>query len=185
MARYVALLRGINVGRANRVGMAALRELLESLGYRAVRTILNSGNAVFDTDTDTSPQSRPALRIQTAVREQLGVPATVIVKSAFQVAAILSGGQVLAAGRDASRLLVAMTAERRGLAALAGLAAQPGAARVLTLGAQAAYLWCPQGIARSRVAASLLQALGEAGTTRNWATMQKIQQCLAAADALG
>jgi hypothetical protein len=43
---FVALLRGVNVGRANRVTMAQLRELLESLGYSGVRTLLNSGNAV-------------------------------------------------------------------------------------------------------------------------------------------
>jgi uncharacterized protein (DUF1697 family) len=45
--RRVALLRGINVGRAKRVAMADLRELVESLGYREVRTLLNSGNVVF------------------------------------------------------------------------------------------------------------------------------------------
>ena len=44
MNRYVALLRGIDVGRAKRLAMADLRVLLESLAYRNVRTLLNSGN---------------------------------------------------------------------------------------------------------------------------------------------
>jgi uncharacterized protein (DUF1697 family) len=43
----VALLRGINVGRAKRVAMADLRALVESLGYGDARTLLNSGNVVF------------------------------------------------------------------------------------------------------------------------------------------
>lgn len=47
MKRAVALLRGINVGRAKRVAMAGLRALVEGLGYRDVRTPLNSGNVVF------------------------------------------------------------------------------------------------------------------------------------------
>jgi uncharacterized protein (DUF1697 family) len=46
-ATHVALLRGINVGKAKRVAMADLRALLEELGYADVRTLLNSGNVVF------------------------------------------------------------------------------------------------------------------------------------------
>ena len=45
--RYAALLRGINVGGRKKVPMAALRELLDSLGYADVTTHLQSGNAVF------------------------------------------------------------------------------------------------------------------------------------------
>ena len=48
MTGYVALLRGINVGKAKRIAMADLRALLEGLGYTHVKTVLNSGNAVFD-----------------------------------------------------------------------------------------------------------------------------------------
>lgn len=44
---YVALLRGINVGRVKRLAMADLRALIEGLGYGDVRTLLNSGNVVF------------------------------------------------------------------------------------------------------------------------------------------
>src|ERR1043165_6840469 len=47
MPRYVALFRGINVGKAKRIAMADLRKLLEKLGYTAVATLLNSGNAIF------------------------------------------------------------------------------------------------------------------------------------------
>ena len=47
MSRHVALLRGINVGKAKRIAMADLKTLMERLGYREVRTLLNSGNVVF------------------------------------------------------------------------------------------------------------------------------------------
>src|SRR5215468_2583220 len=50
--RYVALLRGVNnAGMARRVAMADLRALFESLGFRDVRTVLNSGNVVFSAAT--------------------------------------------------------------------------------------------------------------------------------------
>ena len=52
MARrlYVALLRGINVGGRNAVGMADLRAAFDDAGYRDVRTYINSGNVLFGTD---------------------------------------------------------------------------------------------------------------------------------------
>lgn len=47
MPIFVALLRGVNVGKAKRVPMAELRALLAGLGHTGVATLLNSGNAVF------------------------------------------------------------------------------------------------------------------------------------------
>ena len=53
--RYVALFRGINVGRAKRIAMGDLRRLIEGLGFGNVVTLLNSGNVVFD-----APDGLPA-----------------------------------------------------------------------------------------------------------------------------
>ena len=48
MPTHIALLRGINVGRAKRIAMADLRVVVAELGHTNVRTLLNSGNVVFD-----------------------------------------------------------------------------------------------------------------------------------------
>ncbi len=58
MAEYVARMRGINVGRAKRVAMSDLRELLEGLGYGEVRTLLDSGNAVSGWRGSRAPRDR-------------------------------------------------------------------------------------------------------------------------------
>jgi len=50
MARYVALLRGINVGGNNLVAMKALKAGFERLGFAAVKTYINSGNVIFKAD---------------------------------------------------------------------------------------------------------------------------------------
>ena len=47
--KYVALLRGINVGGHHKVPMAELRKELENLGFTNIVTILNSGNVIFET----------------------------------------------------------------------------------------------------------------------------------------
>ena len=50
--KYIAFLRGINIGRHHKVPMAVLREELEKIGFENVTTILNSGNVVFDANVD-------------------------------------------------------------------------------------------------------------------------------------
>jgi uncharacterized protein (DUF1697 family) len=60
VSTQIALLRGINVGKAKRVAMEDLRALVESLGYGDVRTVLASGNVVY---TSTDPVARAAARI--------------------------------------------------------------------------------------------------------------------------
>jgi uncharacterized protein (DUF1697 family) len=171
MPRYVALFRGINVGKAKRIAMAELRVLLGKLGYTDVATLLNSGNAVFT--GRSAPNQRHAMRIREAVARKLGVDAHVVVKSAKEIAAIVSGNALAAAG-DPSRLLIAFVQDDKGLAAVKKLATQDWGNERLHVGGQAAYLWCADGILESRVLEELLCDLKGLGTTRNWATLNKI-----------
>jgi uncharacterized protein (DUF1697 family) len=111
--RYVALFRGINVGKAKRIAMSDLRALLGKLGYTDVQTLLNSGNAVFT--GDTGPASQHAGRIRQAVLKKLGVDALVIVKSGKDVAGIIADNELGGIAHDPARLLVAVTHERKAL----------------------------------------------------------------------
>ncbi len=176
MPRYVALFRGINVGKAKRVAMADLRDALEGLGYTGVRTLLNSGNAVFDGPAGTP--SAHAKRIRSAVRSILGVDSLVIVKSAGDVAAVIAGNKIGAIATDPSRLLVALTGDAKGLAALSSIAGIAWGSDAVHVGKHAAYVWCGNGILGSRAAVALLKGLAETGTTRNWSTMEKIHALL-------
>ena len=176
MPRFVALFRGINVGRAKRIAMADLRALLQSLGYRDVRTLLNSGNAVFEGPA-RPPQARQAQRIRAAVAGSLGVESLVIVKSARDMAAVVAGNALAAAATDPSRLLVALTQDTQALAPLHALA-PTGDTEQFHVGPHAAYLWCADGILESKLATPLLKDLAECGTTRNWATIEKINAML-------
>ena len=172
MARYVALFRGINVGKAKRIAMADLRALLVKLGYSRVATLLNSGNVVFS--GDAQPAARHGVRIRAAVANKLGVDALVIVKSRKAIADMLAENGLLAVATDHSRLLVAMTVDPRALVGVRGLARQDWGDERLQVGKHAAYLWCANGILESQVATGLLNGLKGVGTTRNWATLNKI-----------
>lgn len=52
--KYVALLRGINVGGKNKIDMRNLKEVFENLGFTRVSTYINSGNVIFESDKDDS-----------------------------------------------------------------------------------------------------------------------------------
>ena len=172
MPRYVALFRGINVGKAKRVAMADLRALLETLGYTAVKTLLNSGNAVF-TGGAGAPDKH-AQRIRAAVARKLGVDATVIVKSDKDIAGIIAGNALEKVATNPSRLLVAMTADAKALGALKALASRGWGKEKVHVGKHAAYVWCAEGILESQALEALLGALGTGGTTRNWATLSRV-----------
>ena len=179
MPRFVALLRGVNVGGNKRVPMAELRVALEALGYTNVRTLLNSGNAVFDSTIRLSATHES--RINAAILEAMQIDVPVIVKSAKEYAAIESENSLAAAaatGTDPSRLFVAFARDAsalNGLAPILGLIQAPEQFRI---GKEAAYLWCPEGISQSKAGEALLGKLGKAVTTRNWATALKISAML-------
>ena len=80
--RYVALLRGINVGGRNKVAMADLREAFEADGYEAVQTYIQSGNVLFDTDR---PPAGLEADIEAMLEERFGVPLVVVVRSHRQL----------------------------------------------------------------------------------------------------
>lgn len=172
MTRYVALFRGINVGKAKRIAMADLRTLLGKLGYTDVQTLLNSGNAVFTGESD--PASKHAERIRQAVLKKTGVDALVIIKSAKDMAGIIADNQLGAIADDHSRLLVALTNDAKALTSVKVLARAEWGAEKIHVGKHAAYLWCANGILESKAASALLKGLEGTGTTRNWATLNKI-----------
>lgn len=172
MGRYVALLRGVNVGGNKRVPMAEWRALLGTLGCTEVQTLLNSGNAVFTSRIRSA--ATLAQRIRESLQQGLKVDVPVIVKTAEEFAAIESGNDLAMQDVDPSRLLVAMAASSKDLEPLAGLQDLVQAPEKLWLGTHALYLWCPDGILQSRAAEALLGKRGHLLTTRNWGTVTKI-----------
>ena len=176
MPRFVALLRGINVGKAKRVPMAELRAMLTALGYRGVQTLLNSGNAVFESGGRSA--ATHASRIRAAIAKGLGIDVPVIVKSSADIAAIQEENTLAAIATEPSRLLVAFAANAADLNALVKLALLISPPERFLLGKHAAYFWCPEGILKSRAADALLGKAGRSATTRNWATVEKISALL-------
>lgn len=170
---YIALLRGINVGRAKRVAMADLRKLIASLGFGDVRSLLNSGNVVFRGAAQTPAAVAAAL--EEALVLKLGVASRVTVLTSEELHAIVAANPLPPVATDFARLLVFVLtdpADRKRIAALEG---QDWSPEALAIGKRAAYAWCPGGVIDSRLASALGKVLGDATTARNWNTLCKLQ----------
>jgi uncharacterized protein (DUF1697 family) len=170
--RRVALLRGVNVGTAKRVAMADLRKLFEELGYDNVRTLLNSGNVVFTVRKAASRDH--AARAQKAIADRLGIRSRVVVLTRQEVADAVAANPLTSVADNPSRLLVLACADSRGIAQLEPLLEQRWSPEALALGQRVAYLWCARGIGVSRLWTMVNRAIGDGGTARNIATMNRL-----------
>jgi uncharacterized protein (DUF1697 family) len=168
----VALLRGINVGKAKRIPMADLRRVVESLGFGDVRTLLNSGNVVFSVPEKTRGDIAP--RIQAAIRDRVGVTTRVTVLEGAEVTKAVRENPLIPVAVNPSRLLFMVPTDQAALATLKPLLTKRWAPESLAIGSRVAYLWCPGGVIASTLAAAVNRCLGEACTARNLATMTKL-----------
>jgi len=169
---YVALLRGINVGRAKRIAMADLRALVERLGGGEVRTLLNSGNVVFTPPRGTAEEI--GTRIEQAIAARLKVATRVTVLEGREVAEMVRKNPLAAVASDPTRFLVLVPRTSRDLPRLKPLLKERWSPEVLALGRRVAYLWCAEGIRDSALWRAVDKVLGEQGTARNMATMTKL-----------
>jgi uncharacterized protein (DUF1697 family) len=171
--RWVAMIRGINVGRAKRVAMADLRALVAELGYSDVRSLLNSGNIVFSATHGGSDD--PAARIGDALANSLGVTARVVALRAADLASIVAGNPFSLAANSPSRLLVEFVGSGASVSQLEAIAGDDWNPEAIALGDRVAYLWCPNGVSTSRLWKAVEAAMGDKVTSRNWSTVLKLQ----------
>jgi uncharacterized protein (DUF1697 family) len=170
----IALLRAINVGGRNMVAMADLRMFFETLGFTNARTLLQSGNLVFDGGRGRSDALERLLEQHAAKR--LGLQTDFIVRGADEWAEVVRANPFRKeAAADPGRLIVMAlksAPERERLSALR--AAINGPERAELVGKQA-YIVFPDGQGRSKLTvAAIEKALGTRGTGRNWNTVLKI-----------
>ncbi|MEW2376105.1 DUF1697 domain-containing protein [Micromonospora sp. NPDC047812] len=175
MDRWVALLRGVNVGGA-KVAMADLRRLVAGLGHEDVRTYLQSGNVVFgSTVRDADALARG---IERAVADELGLTVPVLVRSGRELTAVAGGNPYADREDDPTRLLVVFLATAPGRSAVDALAVPGGENLAFTVAGREVYLHYPDGgYGRSKFTNNHLEKkLGVVATTRNWRSVQALAE---------
>jgi uncharacterized protein (DUF1697 family) len=174
MARYVALLRGINVGGKKKVPMVRLRVLLEGLGFTEVATLLQSGNAVFNCAKKSSEQV--AKQIESALAKEFGFEVSVIVRTRDELAEAIRKNPLPGADDEPSKFLVTFLSETpdpKQVEKIDPAKYLPDEFRVL---GREIYARLPNGAGKSKLAILLLsgKGLGVIPTARNWNTVTKL-----------
>jgi uncharacterized protein (DUF1697 family) len=170
MKKYVALLRGINVGGNAKVGMADLRETLTGLGLTDVATLLQSGNAVFG--SSTAPDIGA---IEAALAERFGRPHRIVLRSAADIRAIVDGNPFEGVADDGSRYAVTFLAEPPPKALVDSMSPADVAPEQFRVIGRELYMWCPDGLRDTKLAKAFSdRKLGTLATTRNWNTVTKL-----------
>jgi uncharacterized protein (DUF1697 family) len=170
MTVFVAMLRSINVGGRNRVAMADLCAVADSLGYRDVSTYVQSGNLVFVGSGSPADVGRS---IQDRIASDLGVGVPVVVRTKLQLSRVLRENPFVLSDLDAKTVHVTFLSDRPNhkVAQLQERAGQFGNDRFEVIGSQV-YLHCPGGYGETKLNNSYLEGrLGVTATTRNWRTV--------------
>jgi uncharacterized protein (DUF1697 family) len=173
MSECIALIRGINVGRNKRLAMADLRDLLVDLGHTHVRTLLNSGNVLFASKRPNV--AKIAAGIETAINKACGFSAAVTVTTAQELDLIVDENPLLHVVDDHARHLVAFVTHPRHLEPLRPMLKESWTPDALAITQRVAYLWCATGILDSKLLQAFSRKAGATVTTRNWATVLKLQ----------
>jgi uncharacterized protein (DUF1697 family) len=173
MSAMIALLRGVNVGKGKPVAMDALAAMMAALGFAGARTLLRSGNIVFD-PRGQAPEALEAL-LQRELEARLGLKSQVFVRTAeaWRQALAHNPFPEKAAG-DPSHLLLYALKEAPGPDRLEALqAAIPGPERIGGF-ERHLYVDFPAGIATTTLTPALWARFLPPGTGRNWNTARKL-----------
>ena len=168
---WVALIRGINVGRAKRIAMADLRAVLEALGCADVRTQGQSGNAIF---SSRHAKGEPIeAEIAMAIKREFGMDVAVLARTATELDAVVAANPFVARGVPARELHVAFLSASPAAAKSRSVDHDAYAPDEFAFGKRVVYVRLPNGVMGSKLP-DWERALGVRVTMRNWNTTTKL-----------
>jgi uncharacterized protein (DUF1697 family) len=169
MQRRIALLRGINLGPRNRIAMPELRRLLTDSGYGCVRTYVQSGNVVVDSELAPEEVERECERL---IAERFGLDIAVVARTRDELAEVVERNPLGNVATNPKRYQVSFLSQALDPERVEALAAAAAAPERLVAQGRELYAWHPGGVARSRLWAKLAgNGLGVKATARNWTTV--------------
>ena len=174
MSLQIALLRAVNVGGTAILPMADLRAAVEKAGFSQVRTLLQSGNLVFDAGALTPAASEKKLEAMCA--KTFGLKNEIHVRTLKDFEAIIAANPFAKEAKaDPGHVHVLFMREAPPAAGYVALAAAIKGREIVRAGGRHAYMLNPDGMGQSKLTPAVIaRHLGMPGTARNWNTIQKL-----------
>jgi uncharacterized protein (DUF1697 family) len=172
MATWVVLLRGINVGGANRLAMADLRNLMSDLGHTGVSTYIQSGNAVIT--SGRQDRSKMADEICEGIAANFGPVVSAVLRTPDELRASLAANP-FSSEPGGTRVLITFLSDRPEPDAVAGLDRERFLPDRFEVIGSEIYGYYPNGAGRSKMTLDYFEKqLHVRGTARNLNTVAKL-----------
>ena len=169
---YIALLRGINVSGHKKIKMPDLKAMFEALGFTNVRTYIQSGNVVFESNSAKDLESKISAKIQ----EQFGFEVSVICRTAKEMEQVIARNPYAKmVDFEAEKLYVTFLQETPSEEKLEALKAFTFEPEMYTVSGKEIYVYCFNGYGNTKLENSFFEKkLKVAASTRNWRTVNKL-----------
>jgi uncharacterized protein (DUF1697 family) len=174
--RYVALLRGINVGGNNKIEMRELKAAFEDAGMADVSTYINSGNVVFSTGEQ---RSGLAEHLERAIEERFGFPVRVVLRDVDEMRTLVSALPAEWANDATQKCdVVFLAPEADSDALIASLEPRPEIESLVTVPGAIVWRVARKDATRSRLIRMMGTPFYRQVTVRNCNTARKLLQLL-------
>ena len=172
--KYVALIRGINVGRKNRIKMAELVNSLDSTGFNNIKTYLQSGNIIFE--DKTFDISKIASVIENTINQTFGFSVNVIIRNEDELESIIESNPFInEPDIEFDKLYVTFLEKIPDKEHILNLDIKKGENEKLDFKGKEIYLYLPNGYSKTKLTNDIFEKkLNITTTTRNWKTVCKL-----------
>ena len=171
--RYVALLRGINVGGNTMVKMEDLRKAFEGLGFESVASYINSGNLAFD--ARKTSEANLIGKIERAVENLIGKRVQVMVREQPEIERVIANNPFDGKYQSHKEMHVLFLKSKLSKEQISWLAETTPSGEFFEISGREIYCHLPRGVADSYLGRGLFEKkLKAAVTARNWRTVEKL-----------
>lgn len=172
--KYIALLRGINVGGNKKIKMADLKDLLSANDFKNVQTYIQSGNILFENSTQTIADLEN--KMMSLIQKKYGFEVKVVIKTATEIKKITREIPNIVLQdfplNHVFAMLLDAAPEKENVEKLLNQDFSPD---IIAIQNDVLYLACPNGASKTKLTNNFIERqLKVSGTTRNYKTMQKL-----------
>jgi uncharacterized protein (DUF1697 family) len=173
--RYIALLRGINVGGNTMIKMADLKSCFEGLGFKNVVSYINSGNLAFDATKAT--EEKICTKIEKAVEKEFGKAIPVMIREQSSINKVLENNPFHGAYETHKQMHVLFMKEEMPKDKSAQLKAASTEQEQFEVIDREIYALLKGGMAESLMGRGLIEKQFKVSVTaRNWRTVEKLAE---------
>lgn len=173
--KYIALLRGINVGGKNMIGMEILRAMFASLGFENVTSYINSGNLSFE--SAAADDSALAAKIHDAIEKEFGFDISVMVRTAAEIDEIIANNPYIGRFDNDKDLHVFFLGSELSAPQRTMLMDQQSDKEMITIDGRTIYYLLKISVVDSSLGKGFIdKKLKVPATARNWRTVGKLAE---------